>query len=73
MYQSALTLPPLCCQILENSSSLKSCNRVAAVLRRVILGLLANEGMSSRDILLLCHGLVSESLPLLTNKDRYKK
>ncbi|XP_075867628.1 small subunit processome component 20 homolog [Nelusetta ayraudi] len=59
-------------EILENSSSLKSCNRVGAVLRRVVLGLLANEGMSARDILLLCHGLVSESLPLLTKRDREK-
>lgn len=27
--------------------------------------------MTSQDILLLCHGLVSESLPLLTKRDRY--
>lgn len=46
---------------------------MGAVLRRVVLGLLANEGMSSRDILLLCHGLVSESLPLLTNRERSQK
>ena len=58
-------------QILETSSSLKVCNRVGAVLRRLVLGVLVNEGMTSRDILLLCHGLVSESLPLLTKRDRY--
>lgn len=58
-------------QILETSSSLKVCNRVAAVLRRIILGLLVNDGMTSKDILLLCHGLISESLPLLTKRDRY--
>uniref|UniRef100_A0A671YNU0 UTP20 small subunit processome component n=1 Tax=Sparus aurata TaxID=8175 RepID=A0A671YNU0_SPAAU len=58
-------------EILETSSSLKVCNRVGAVLRRLVLGLLVNEGMTSRDILLLCHGLVSESLPLLTKRDRY--
>lgn len=58
-------------QILENSSSLKVCNRVGAVLRRLVLGLLVNEGMTSQDILLLCHGLVSQSLPLLTKRDRY--
>uniref|UniRef100_A0A671YHV5 UTP20 small subunit processome component n=1 Tax=Sparus aurata TaxID=8175 RepID=A0A671YHV5_SPAAU len=57
-------------EILETSSSLKVCNRVGAVLRRLVLGLLVNEGMTSRDILLLCHGLVSESLPLLTKRDR---
>ncbi|XP_038143159.1 small subunit processome component 20 homolog [Cyprinodon tularosa] len=59
-------------EILETSSSLKVCNRVAAVLRRLILGLLENSGMSSQDILLLSHGLVSESLPLLTKRDRDK-
>lgn len=58
-------------QILETSSSLKVCNRVAAVLRRIILGLLVNGGMTAKDILLLCHGLISESLPLLTKRDRY--
>ncbi|XP_070710114.1 small subunit processome component 20 homolog [Pempheris klunzingeri] len=59
-------------EILENSSSLKVCNRVGAVLRRLVLGLLVNERMTSQDILLLCHGLVSESLPLLTKRDREK-
>ncbi|XP_077957697.1 small subunit processome component 20 homolog isoform X1 [Gasterosteus aculeatus] len=59
-------------ELLENSSSLKVCNRVAAVLRQVVLGLLVNEGMTSQDILLLCHGLVSQSLPLLTKRDREK-
>ncbi|CAN9508305.1 unnamed protein product [Ophioblennius macclurei] len=59
-------------EILETSSSLKVCNRVAAVLRRLVLGLLANDGMTSQDILLLSHGLVSQSLPLLTKRDRDK-
>uniref|UniRef100_M3ZWC6 UTP20 small subunit processome component n=1 Tax=Xiphophorus maculatus TaxID=8083 RepID=M3ZWC6_XIPMA len=56
-------------EILETSSRLKVCNRVAAVLRRLILGLLENSGMSSQDVLVLSHGLVSESLPLLTKRD----
>uniref|UniRef100_A0A8C9YZT6 UTP20 small subunit processome component n=1 Tax=Sander lucioperca TaxID=283035 RepID=A0A8C9YZT6_SANLU len=59
-------------EILENSCSLKVCNRVSAVLRRLVLGLLVNEGMTSHDILLLCHSLVSQSLPLLTKRDREK-
>ncbi|XP_043964664.1 small subunit processome component 20 homolog [Gambusia affinis] len=59
-------------EILESSAHLKVCNRVAAVLRRLILGLLENSGMSSQDVLLLSHGLVSESLPLLTKRDREK-
>ncbi|XP_074482513.1 small subunit processome component 20 homolog isoform X2 [Sebastes fasciatus] len=59
-------------EILETSSSLKVCNRVGAVLRRLVLGLLVNDGMTSQDILLLCHGLISQSLPLLTKRDREK-
>ncbi|XP_026217757.1 small subunit processome component 20 homolog isoform X2 [Anabas testudineus] len=59
-------------EILETSSSLKVCNRVGAVLRRLVLGLLVNGGMTSQDILLLSHGLVSQSLPLLTKRDREK-
>lgn len=45
---------------------------MAAVLRRIILGLLVNDGMVAKEILLLCHGLISESLPLLTKRDRYR-
>ncbi|KAM6895649.1 small subunit processome component 20 homolog [Xenentodon cancila] len=59
-------------EILETTFSLKVCNRVTAVLRRLILGLLDNSGMTSQDILLLSHGLVSQSLPLLTKRDRVK-
>nr|XP_046234375.1 small subunit processome component 20 homolog isoform X2 [Scatophagus argus] len=59
-------------EILETTSSLKVCNRVAAVLRRLVLGLLVNGGMTAQDILLLCHGLISQSLPLLTKRDREK-
>lgn len=59
-------------EILETSSSLKVCNRVGAVLRRLILGLLVNSGMTPQDVLLLCHGLISESLPLLTKRDKEK-
>ncbi|XP_040003243.1 small subunit processome component 20 homolog isoform X2 [Xiphias gladius] len=58
--------------ILETSSCLKVCNRVGAVLRRLVLGLLVNRGMTPQDILLLSHGLVSQSLPLLTKRDREK-
>ncbi|CAK6949748.1 small subunit processome component 20 homolog [Scomber scombrus] len=59
-------------EILETSASLKVCIRVTAVMRRLVLGLLVNDGMNSQDILLLSHGLVSESLPLLTKRDREK-
>uniref|UniRef100_A0A3P9K9E8 UTP20 small subunit processome component n=1 Tax=Oryzias latipes TaxID=8090 RepID=A0A3P9K9E8_ORYLA len=56
-------------EILETTSSLKVCNRVTAVLRRLVLGLLVNDGMTSQDLLLLSHGLISQSLPLLTKRD----
>ncbi|XP_076008545.1 small subunit processome component 20 homolog [Genypterus blacodes] len=59
-------------EILETTSRLKVCNRVAAVLRRLVLGLLVNDGMGAKDVLLLSHGLVSQSLPLLTKRDREK-
>uniref|UniRef100_A0A668AJM1 UTP20 small subunit processome component n=1 Tax=Myripristis murdjan TaxID=586833 RepID=A0A668AJM1_9TELE len=59
-------------EILETSSSLKVCRKVGAVLRRLVLGLLANTGMGHQDILLLSHGLVSQSLPLLTKRDKEK-
>ncbi|KAM7366962.1 hypothetical protein PAMP_014893 [Pampus punctatissimus] len=45
-------------EILETTSSLKVCNRVGAVLRRLVLGLLVNTGMTSQDILLLSHSLL---------------
>uniref|UniRef100_A0A3B3E1E9 UTP20 small subunit processome component n=1 Tax=Oryzias melastigma TaxID=30732 RepID=A0A3B3E1E9_ORYME len=56
-------------EILETTSSLKVCNRVTAVLRRLVMGLLVNAGMTSQDILLLSHSLISQSLPLLTKRD----
>ncbi|XP_023672630.2 small subunit processome component 20 homolog isoform X2 [Paramormyrops kingsleyae] len=59
-------------EILENTSSLKVSRRVHTVLQRLVDGLLLNQGMTPQSILLLSHGLVSESLPLLTQKTRGK-
>ncbi|KAK0145461.1 Small subunit processome component 20 [Merluccius polli] len=59
-------------EILEASSSVKVCGKVGDVLRRMVLGLLANQGIDHQDILLLSHALVSQSLPLLTQRDRDK-
>uniref|UniRef100_A0A8D0C7S2 UTP20 small subunit processome component n=1 Tax=Scleropages formosus TaxID=113540 RepID=A0A8D0C7S2_SCLFO len=59
-------------EILENTTSLKVSRKVHGVLRRVVTGLLLNEGMSYQSILLLSHALVSESLPLLTQKNKDK-
>ncbi|XP_064199288.1 small subunit processome component 20 homolog [Anguilla rostrata] len=59
-------------EILETTASLKVSRRVHAVLRRIVSGLLLNKSMDNRSILLLSHGLVSESLPLLTQKNKEK-
>ena len=50
---------------------MKVCLKVGDVMRRMVVGLLANEGVDHQDILLLSHALVSQSLPLLTQRDRY--
>ncbi|XP_026065231.1 small subunit processome component 20 homolog isoform X1 [Carassius auratus] len=60
-------------EMLENTASLKVSRRVHAVLRRIVAGLLLNESMSPQSILLLSHGLVSESLPLITSKNKEKR
>ncbi|XP_062339462.1 small subunit processome component 20 homolog [Osmerus eperlanus] len=59
-------------EILETTTSLKVARRVHAVLKRIVAGVLVNKGMTNQNILLLSHGLVSESLPLVTktNKDK---
>ncbi|XP_030621601.1 small subunit processome component 20 homolog [Chanos chanos] len=59
-------------EVLENTTSLKVSRRVHAVLRRVVAGLLLNDSMGPQSILLLSHGLVSQSLPLLTSKNKEK-
>uniref|UniRef100_A0A4W5L4R2 UTP20 small subunit processome component n=1 Tax=Hucho hucho TaxID=62062 RepID=A0A4W5L4R2_9TELE len=55
--------------ILENTANLKTARRAHAVLKRIVSGLLVNQAMDHRAVLLLSHGLVSESLPLVT-KDK---
>ncbi|KAK6482713.1 small subunit processome component 20-like protein [Huso huso] len=59
-------------EILENTNSLKISRKVHETLRRVVSGLLLNEGMTAQSVLLLSHGLISESLPLLTEKNKEK-
>ncbi|KAL6459983.1 hypothetical protein MHYP_G00317420 [Metynnis hypsauchen] len=59
-------------EVLENTTSLKVSRRVNSVLRRVVAGLLLNKSMTAQSILVLCHGLVSQSLPLITSKSKKK-
>ncbi|XP_029616907.1 small subunit processome component 20 homolog [Salmo trutta] len=59
--------------ILENTANLKTARRAHAVLKRIVSGLLVNQAMDHQAILLLSHGLVSESLPLVTKRNKDKK
>ncbi|XP_029455579.1 small subunit processome component 20 homolog [Rhinatrema bivittatum] len=59
-------------QILETTTSLKLSRKVHEALRRIVFGLIANVDMTAEVILLLSHGLISENLPLLTEKVRSK-
>uniref|UniRef100_A0A8C6R1C0 UTP20 small subunit processome component n=1 Tax=Nannospalax galili TaxID=1026970 RepID=A0A8C6R1C0_NANGA len=57
-------------EILQNTTSLKLARKVHETLRRIIAGLIVNPEMTAESILLLSYGLVSENLPLLTEKEK---
>ncbi|XP_044533441.1 small subunit processome component 20 homolog [Gracilinanus agilis] len=57
-------------EILQSTTSLKLARKVHEALRRIVAGLIANEEMTAEAILLLSYGLVSENLPLLTEKEK---
>ncbi|XP_052022007.1 small subunit processome component 20 homolog [Apodemus sylvaticus] len=57
-------------EILQNTMSLKLARKVHETLRRIIAGLIVNPGMTADALLLLSYGLVSENLPLLTEKEK---
>ncbi|XP_074082789.1 small subunit processome component 20 homolog [Macrotis lagotis] len=57
-------------EILQSTTSLKQARKVHEALRRIVAGLISNEDMSAEAILLLSHGLISENLPLLTEKEK---
>lgn len=57
-------------EILQNTTSLKLARKVHQTLRRIIAGLIVNQEMTAESILLLSYGLVSENLPLLTEKEK---
>nr|XP_020021683.1 small subunit processome component 20 homolog [Castor canadensis] len=57
-------------EILQNTTSLKLARKVHETLRRIIAGLIVNPEMMAESILLLSYGLVSENLPLLTEKEK---
>uniref|UniRef100_A0A673V8U6 UTP20 small subunit processome component n=1 Tax=Suricata suricatta TaxID=37032 RepID=A0A673V8U6_SURSU len=57
-------------EILQNTTSLKLARKVHETLRRIIAGLIVNQEMTAESILLLSYGLISENLPLLTEKEK---
>uniref|UniRef100_A0A2K5Y3K6 UTP20 small subunit processome component n=1 Tax=Mandrillus leucophaeus TaxID=9568 RepID=A0A2K5Y3K6_MANLE len=59
-------------EILQNTTSLKLARKVHETLRRITVGLIVNQEMTAESILLLSYGLISENLPLLTDKENLK-
>ncbi|KAK2102440.1 U3 snoRNP protein [Saguinus oedipus] len=57
-------------EILQNTTSLKLARKVNETLRRITVGLIVNQEMTAESILLLSYGLISENLPLLTEKEK---
>uniref|UniRef100_H0V054 UTP20 small subunit processome component n=1 Tax=Cavia porcellus TaxID=10141 RepID=H0V054_CAVPO len=58
-------------EVLQSTTSLKLARKAHETLRRVVGGLVANPGLASESLLLLSYGLVSENLPLLTEKEKH--
>ncbi|POI36058.1 hypothetical protein CIB84_000191 [Bambusicola thoracicus] len=59
-------------EILESTASLKIVRKVHEALRHIMAGLIFNSDMNAESLLLLSHGLISENLPLLTEKAKTK-
>ncbi|XP_056430567.1 small subunit processome component 20 homolog isoform X2 [Hyla sarda] len=59
-------------EVLEKTTSLKLARKVHEAFRRIVFGLIANKDMTAQSILLLSYGLISENLPLLTDKEKNK-
>uniref|UniRef100_A0A8D0EWH1 UTP20 small subunit processome component n=1 Tax=Strix occidentalis caurina TaxID=311401 RepID=A0A8D0EWH1_STROC len=59
-------------EILESTTSLKIVRKVHEALRHIVAGLIFNSDMNTESLLLLSHGLISENLPLLTEKAKKK-
>ncbi|XP_067906298.1 small subunit processome component 20 homolog isoform X2 [Heterodontus francisci] len=60
-------------EILENTTILKQARKVQETFRRIVSGLLLNKEMTADSILLLSHGLVTESLPLMAQRAKGKR
>ncbi|KAJ3387278.1 U3 snoRNP protein [Entophlyctis sp. JEL0112] len=51
-------------EIMLESNSSKTVNKIQDILRRIVSGLNSNSGLSEADLLVFVHGLITESLPL---------
>ncbi|GCB68829.1 hypothetical protein scyTo_0000958 [Scyliorhinus torazame] len=60
-------------EILENTTILKQARKVQETFHRIVSGLLLNEEMTADSILLLSHGLVTQSLPLMAKRTKGKR
>uniref|UniRef100_A0A8B9R1B4 UTP20 small subunit processome component n=1 Tax=Anas platyrhynchos TaxID=8839 RepID=A0A8B9R1B4_ANAPL len=59
-------------EVLESTTKLKIVRKVHETLRHIMAGLIFNSDMNAEYLLLLSHGLISENLPLLTEKAKTK-
>ncbi|XP_055506481.1 small subunit processome component 20 homolog [Leucoraja erinacea] len=60
-------------EVLENTTNLKQARKVHETFRRIVSGLLQNNDLTADAILLLSHGLVTDSLPLMVKKIKGKQ
>ncbi|XP_077988472.1 small subunit processome component 20 homolog [Glandiceps talaboti] len=61
--------------VLESTHVHKTVHKVEDVLRRLILGLLENQGLKSQDLVIFIHGIITQTLPIMIDKkeDSMKK
>ncbi|XP_078664356.1 small subunit processome component 20 homolog isoform X2 [Branchiostoma floridae x Branchiostoma belcheri] len=59
-------------EVLESTQSLKTSRKVQDVLSKIVSGLMRNPGLSPDVLLIFSHGLVTESLPLITAQVKAK-
>uniref|UniRef100_A0A8C2VK88 UTP20 small subunit processome component n=1 Tax=Chinchilla lanigera TaxID=34839 RepID=A0A8C2VK88_CHILA len=57
-------------EVLQSTTSLKLARKAHETLRRITAGLVVNPAMAAEALLLLSYGLISENLPLLTEKEK---
>lgn len=71
LYVALVTVVVVPLQVLESTTSLKIVRKVHEALRHIMTGLIFNSDMNAESLLLLSHGLISENLPLLTEKAKW--